>query len=358
MKAKNLLPFGIGAALLTILAAAGVALYKKRRKQTATAAAILALLLVALATFAPLAHAETTNCTFPIANMTTAEACKLYFATQQAAAQGGQNPLVINGTVGVATLDTMFGKGNYRCFPDRQDLIAVVSWPTGLLVENPILVVDQPYRTVIQGGWPYASMSASAYLVAPLTKSEWDVCEKIIGAPGKVNLELTLAELKTAAHGTEFVCFADRLDAVYVASWLTDGTLDYPYTKADLSNGTKFRGDTITAATSATLWLEGKLSQTEWDKCTKKGAGKSDVSSSATRLDAFFGTTGWVCFRDRLNAAYVLAWPAGQTVTYPVTTVNLPTGDVNTGATVTAGTSATIWLDVPLLATECHAYKD
>ncbi len=162
-----------------------------------------------------------------------------------------------------AQLDTIFGSGNWFCFPDRGDAVGVKRLPEAT-IQSPITKVDTYLGTFTSGKTPYG-IGATVWLNTWVSQEECPA-----------NQTTGLVEWKSARLADNAPFTKSRVDALFGAgNWqcvsgfayaakvnnLPAGTpIQYPITAVDNSSGRYGVGETMPESGSVTVWLAESIS--------------------------------------------------------------------------------------------------
>jgi hypothetical protein len=162
-----------------------------------------------------------------------------------------------------AQLDTIFGSGNWFCFPDRSDAVGV-KVSNEATITSPIIKVDTAIGTYTSGRIPYGG-GATVWLSKSVSTDE---------CPSN---QLSSITAWRSARSTDTTSFdKSRMDILFgIGNWkcvpsfpyavtvvnLPSGTaIQYPFTAVDNSSGKYGVGETMSQSGSATVWLAGSIS--------------------------------------------------------------------------------------------------
>jgi hypothetical protein len=160
-------------------------------------------------------------------------------------------------------LDSIFGSGNWFCFPDRGDAIGVKTSNEATII-SPIVKVDTAVGTYTSGRIPYGG-GATVWLNTSVPTDE---------CPSSQLSSITAWRSARSADTAPFD--NSRIDSIFGAgNWkcvpsfpyavtvvnLPSGTaIQYPFTSVDNSSGKYGVGEAMSQSGSATVWLAGSIS--------------------------------------------------------------------------------------------------
>jgi hypothetical protein len=166
-------------------------------------------------------------------------------------------------------LDTLFGAGNWFCFPDRTNGIGVQLLPENLTVQEPLRLIETYRGPFHQGDVALGGNGATAWLTLSLSPSNCPALQ-----------QAALTAWETARTTGQIISSSSQIDELLgTGNWecLSDYTfgvrvfyvqqeigITYPITTADISNGKKLGvGDTIPSGGEATIWFIGNVPENQ-----------------------------------------------------------------------------------------------
>jgi hypothetical protein len=186
----------------------------------------------------------------------------ILFAISGSFAAPTNSPLPVSTTR--SEMDALFGKGNWFCFPDRDDGIAVKRIPQDFLVVSPIRLIVT-YRGEFLPGESIPEIGATVELEYPLPQTncpknqlaaldEWKSASDLDRNP------LTQVRVNAILGNSNWECVDEFPYAVKTTYLTNELAVSYPITFVTYFDSTGFGvGETVRSGQGATVWLSGNI---------------------------------------------------------------------------------------------------
>ncbi|WJW70110.1 hypothetical protein OZ401_004613 (plasmid) [Candidatus Chlorohelix allophototropha] len=150
-------------------------------------------------------------------------------------------------------LDTLFGAGNWFCFPDRLNGVGVRRLEAGFKVRAPLSYIDMWTGSYKEGDTTVTTAGATAFLQRILPKSECPYLPPPV--PASVAQTPIQSQLNTIFGTGNWYCLPDYATSAIVKKLPANYIVQYPVISVD-KDGLKYGpNDSVLGGNNATLWL-------------------------------------------------------------------------------------------------------
>jgi hypothetical protein len=162
------------------------------------------------------------------------------------------NQSAINGSF----LTSVFGSGNWFCFPDRFDSVGVRSLPPDFAVKMPIYQIDSPYGTynlnqTAPGYGPATAWLAGSLLVAECPQNQ----QTAIAIWHQDSRPITINLINEILGSENWICDSSFPNLIKVTQLVSDLTIGYPLSSVD-KNSIKYAvGEIVPKGGAASVWI-------------------------------------------------------------------------------------------------------
>lgn len=165
-----------------------------------------------------------------------------------------------------AQLNSIFGAGNWFCFPDRSDAVGLKN-SNEANIASPIIKVDTAIGTYTSGRIPYG-VGATIWLDTYVPSEECPTSQqasivKWRAARSADTNSFNKARMDSLFGSGGWKCVASFPYAVTVVNLPAGTAIEYPFTAVDNSSGRYGVGEIMPQSGSATVWLAGSIPQND-----------------------------------------------------------------------------------------------
>lgn len=174
-------------------------------------------------------------------------------------------PLSASSGITAGQLDSWFGSGNWFCFPDRTNGIGVRSLPVNVTVMAPMRYIDTYYGRTTSGDTAPSVTGATVELTEALPVSQcpgWQqsALSSWSSSRGSGRQITTGAQMDGLFGAGNWGCLPDYPFGAKVYFYNANFGIEYPFTTADISDGTKYGvGETVNPNGEMTVWFAGSI---------------------------------------------------------------------------------------------------
>lgn len=167
-------------------------------------------------------------------------------------------------------MDSLFGAGNWFCFPDREDGVGVKKLSANFTVRSPLRYVDTWLGRFQLGETTTQAAGATAELDTRLPRSECpsfqqEALAAWTSARSSDTQPFNRARFDGVFGSGNWTCLPDYSFGVKITYLSSPLAVVYPFTAVDVEDSTRYGvGETAPSGGRATVWLGGSIPQ---DQC-------------------------------------------------------------------------------------------
>lgn len=181
-------------------------------------------------------------------------------------ATGGSEPPI--STISAGQLDSVFGEGNWFCFPDRNSGVGVKLLPTNFLVVAPLRYVDTFRGRFSVGETELGVTGATAELIGGISNDQCPAWQRASLTSWRTarstGSQMTSGTRLSDIFGPgNWGCLADYAFGARIQYLETNLSIEYPFTSADANEYKYGVGEVVPAGSAITVWFDGSIPSSE-----------------------------------------------------------------------------------------------